>query len=372
MIDFLVHATAAEIRQGEAPLRAFTANTPAGVWGGVALPVPFAIGLPRSRELGVDEDAEVNVALRAWTGVACTGFRAQLVGTTTAPPGDDGVNAIYFHDDVWPSDLPSAVIATTVVHLDGLGRYHDADVHLNSVNYRFSIDGRPGTVDLRSVLTHEFGHALGLGHSVDARATMYPSYGSPGAWRSIEGDDKTGICSLYPGVGLVQGCDALPCPASHLCIAGVCERAGAQATVCAPCDRVPGACEAAGDDARCVDLPLGGRVCGRACAGSSECGAGFRCEATSSSGDLQCVSNDACTTGPDLSGNDADGPFGVCSHGACVGRVVPVDAGGAEPIDSGAEPTTRDGSGCSAGSEAPGDFFAGVAPIAALMVRRRR
>lgn len=61
----------------------------------------------------------------------------------------------------------------------------------------------PGVVannqfDLQSVACHEYGHALGLGHSDANNATMYPST-PPGseAGRSITNDDRAGLAAIY-------------------------------------------------------------------------------------------------------------------------------------------------------------------------------
>jgi hypothetical protein len=56
-----------------------------------------------------------------------------------------------------------------------------------------------GESDIQGLLTHEFGHALGLGHTTAAGATMFPSVSSSGqvAARSIEADDIAGIQALY-------------------------------------------------------------------------------------------------------------------------------------------------------------------------------
>jgi Matrixin len=55
-----------------------------------------------------------------------------------------------------------------------------------------------GEYDIQGVATHEYGHALGMGHSSDPNATMAPSHSDN--WipsRSIEADDIAGIQSIY-------------------------------------------------------------------------------------------------------------------------------------------------------------------------------
>ena len=60
----------------------------------------------------------------------------------------------------------------------------------------------PGTVssgiDIQGVACHEFGHALGLGHTNVSGATMFPSISGTGVGqRSIEADDIAGVQSIY-------------------------------------------------------------------------------------------------------------------------------------------------------------------------------
>src|SRR5262249_50841443 len=52
---------------------------------------------------------------------------------------------------------------------------------------------------LQEVLTHEMGHALGLGHSSDSSATMYAYVHFDNRCASITPDDVQGITTIYPG-----------------------------------------------------------------------------------------------------------------------------------------------------------------------------
>ncbi len=351
-------------------------NTPSGTWDASKLPIAFFLALPPSRDLGDDAARELDVATRTWARPSCTSFRARFGGVRDAQPGDDGENGVFFHDTDWPEALEPGALAQTIVHVDANGKLRDADIHVNAAEYRFSKDAARGTQDIRGVFVHEIGHALGLGHSNDARATMNVS-GSGLRWRSLEKDDIDGLCTLYPGTGGAS-CDVDSCPEGYRCVAGACQAPGERADVCSPCAPELGACEGAGDEARCVDIGSGetaGRVCGRSCARDEDCGSGFACTPTTEAGDLQCLSLDGCRSGASPCSSDAECTHlgAVCRGGACVGRRedVPADAGlpdaPAATTSSGADGGCDCRSTGSRSSSAIGALF-----VAALVVGLRR
>lgn len=357
---------------------AWAPNTPAATWS--TLPVTFVLGGAKSRDVGDAAAAELDVALRTWSRVPCTRFRARFGGVVALAEGkDDGTNVVLFHDDVWPSALEPGALAQTVVSRDGSGNVRDTDIHVNGAEYRFSLDGRAGTIDLRSILVHEIGHALGLGHSSDPRATMHAT-GSGLRWRSLEKDDIEGVCALYPreGASPEPACDVVACPSGYFCVAGACQRKNEPRDVCAPCERVSGACEAAGDDARCLDVGAG-RVCGRACANDSDCSAGFRCIPTTTAGDLQCVSNDGCRSAAHVCTTTSDCTEGTCIDGACKGPGEARDAGADAAVvpdaglDAGRDGDLDGGGGCDCNVPSPSGArgsFGALLLFAIVLVRR--
>jgi hypothetical protein len=73
--------------------------------------------------------------------------------------------------------------------------------------------------DIQGVATHELGHCLGLAHSRLREATMFFSGGSE-ELRTLDQDDKNGICYIYGSFSQGQPCDA--CNSDNNCANGYC------------------------------------------------------------------------------------------------------------------------------------------------------
>jgi hypothetical protein len=126
---------------------------------------------------------------------------------------DGNANIILFHDDAWPYTGGSDVLAlTTVTFSKKSGDIYDVDMEINGlqpISATPIVD--PEAYDLQSIITHEAGHFLGLGHSLDPQATMWSSY-APGTdtFRDLSDDDIAGICATYPPTDEAQICDFVP------------------------------------------------------------------------------------------------------------------------------------------------------------------
>jgi len=71
----------------------------------------------------------------------------------------------------------------------------NGDVHFDDAEF-FTVNSYRG-VNLEQVAVHELGHAIGLGHSRDINAIMYPTYRGYKPSYSLGSDDIRGVQSLY-------------------------------------------------------------------------------------------------------------------------------------------------------------------------------
>src|SRR6266550_3080934 len=169
--------------------------------------VTFQMGLGSAGRTLIDGntswDTAAAPALSAWNNVTA---RLRYNDTVTSPPlsSGDGVNAIVFSSTVFGQKFGSGTLAVTYWRISG-GTMTEADVLFNR-NQQF--DSYRGPLrfasngwcigDIRRVLIHELGHALGLDHPdqhgqhVDAIMNSVTS-----DRETLSTDDISGAQSMY-------------------------------------------------------------------------------------------------------------------------------------------------------------------------------
>jgi len=146
---------------------------------------------------------DVNTSYGVLNAVQYTG----AVGQVTPALNFDGQNSIIF-DTAGVNFPPGTSIIEFVRSFIDLTDGHtlDADMVANDRDFFWSTSSPNLTpppsgqfsVDLQGVVTHEYGHVLGLDHTSVANATMIPFIIGDTRQRSLELDDQAGESTIYP------------------------------------------------------------------------------------------------------------------------------------------------------------------------------
>jgi hypothetical protein len=154
---------------------------------------------------------------RAWASVACdrdTRAAPSFVlarlpdgpSTVGYDPAGGNTNTVLFRT-TWGFDAfhPADAAAVTIVTFGARSAsILDADTELNlrgptnPRGFLFSVTGDARSADLQTIVTHEFGHAMGLAHSGLRDAVMWYTAGRGEQRQVPSADDALGICTMYP------------------------------------------------------------------------------------------------------------------------------------------------------------------------------
>ncbi|MDA8019239.1 MAG: matrixin family metalloprotease [Thermoanaerobaculia bacterium] len=138
---------------------------------------------------GLGKIDAVRGAAAAWTNVPNADHRPVFAGYSPFGWATDGRNTIIFANG---NGCTGSCLALTALVTQNDQEIIESDITFNNaVNWQTN-----GTdIDTQAVLTHEFGHSLGIHHSSVPRATMEPFYSGPGG-RTLAVDDHSALqCS---------------------------------------------------------------------------------------------------------------------------------------------------------------------------------
>jgi hypothetical protein len=179
-------------------LTGFTGEPSAYALSGQKWPQPQTPYYVNSTNLdlpGTVADAAVRAGAETWA-VQASAFRFLNAGSSSQTTNtNDGINLVVFRNG-----SSGSAIATTYWWHDG-SRILDADIVFWDGAFRFfaGSSGCSGGFYIEDIAAHEFGHALGLGHSTSPTATMHPwAFTCDSSIRSLDSDDISGVRALYP------------------------------------------------------------------------------------------------------------------------------------------------------------------------------
>jgi hypothetical protein len=199
----------------------------------------------------------IQAAFNTWDNLPCFSKSFSFGGNKSSDPQ----NGIYImvKESNWDPTVGDAA-AYSQSWTDWSGNISHNVIVFNGVDLVWTtteaMDYFSEKTDVQGVATHELGHSIGLDHSRWREATMFFSGGSA-ELRTLDQDDKDGICYLYSTFTSGKPCDS--CSSNTNC-----------------------------NGALCLEYPDGMGYCGKSCTSDSNCPQTFTCEKLNN-GSSSCV-----------------------------------------------------------------------------------
>lgn len=158
---------------------------------------------------------DINAAMTAWSSVSGSAIRV-VNGGSTGNCGLlvlDGENTVSFNncDNYSPFSPPAGGGCSGILAAAGIISYDVWQTRVvNGITFYRALEGNlsfnpyascyfSNSCNVREIATHELGHALGVGHSLDSAATMYAYAHFDGRCASLRQDDADAMRFMYPG-----------------------------------------------------------------------------------------------------------------------------------------------------------------------------
>jgi hypothetical protein len=195
---------------------------------------------------GSDQTAVRN-SFNAWAAVSGSSLQFREVNNNNAD-----ITMEFLSN--WPAEFGETAAGITLTYRNS-NQISSAEIFINEDNFMWttSTNVPAGYANTQGVITHEVGHAIGLGHSFYREATMYWS-GDDLALMNLNEDDERGTRFLYGGLAAGRMCDT--CESNDQCSSGICLAFEDGGSACG--QNCTGGCP---EHAACYELNDGGTTC---------------------------------------------------------------------------------------------------------------
>jgi hypothetical protein len=179
-------------------------------------PVAVTLNPNPSGEQGVPQvtlnSADVAAAGGAWSNVQGCALQTSFTGSLNQCYLGSGIPGIHVVSNNCDGRNGASAGCASILAWGGVSLTGFGTKVINGTSFTQTVQGfvsmNPwancsfgNSCNVREILTHEIGHALGLGHSQFNDATMAAFAHFDGRCASIRTDDVNGICAIYPGSG---------------------------------------------------------------------------------------------------------------------------------------------------------------------------